>query len=209
MARPIFKLFGTIGDYPNTARMVGAFLDMHAGKPVDIIVNSYGGAAFEGSAILADVEAHGNVRFIVRGIAASSASFILCGGREVVMHEAAMWMGHLPWSMSIGDSDDHRQEAMILDKIAETDVAIYARSSGQPVARVMQWLREETWLTAAEAVALGFADRIEKGTPAEEAARHDYTKHKGAPAALMKLARDNGWVADPPEADNDQEKTDA
>lgn len=199
MDRPSFRISGYIGAGRNTAVALAEFLAAHSSRDVDVIVNSPGGDAFEGAAILADAEAHGRVRFRVRGIAASSASLLICGGASVLMHPAAFWMAHHPWSIIAGDADAHRKEAELLEKVGRTDAEIYSRFSGQPVARVQAWLAEETWLSAEEAITLGFADGLDGDAQPEAPAEHDYTKHSAAPSALQRLARENGWAAVPSE----------
>lgn len=203
-ARPEFRIEGGIGDGNNTAAAVAAFLGQHPGKDVRVIVNSPGGSATEGAAILAEFEAHGRVTGVVRGLAASSASLALCGCKEVILHPAALWMAHLPWMMTIGDERDHRAAAEVLETVGRSDAAVYARFSGHPVARIRAWLAEELWLSAEEAVALNFADALEEGARAEPPAQHDYTKHANAPQALQRLARKNGWAADPSEQQTEQ-----
>ena len=200
MTRPAFRIQGYIGEGRNRSAAVAGFLEIHAGEAVDIIVNSPGGDALEGSAILAEIEAHGLVRCIVRGVAASSASLLICGASEIVMHRAAYLMLHSPWTMTVGDSEAHRKAAELLEKVGRTDAEVYATTSGQPLARVEAWLAQELWLDASESVALGFADAIEEAGQGETPAKHDYSAHEGAPSALMRLAQENGWVAEPPKS---------
>ena len=47
-----------------------------------------------------------------------------------------------------------------LDKIRESLVATYGARTGLPAATLTNMLDVETWLTAAEAVDLGFSDRV-------------------------------------------------
>ncbi len=195
---PTFRIHGYIGEGENTSLAVGAFLAKHPGKVVDVIINSPGGDALEGGAIMAELQAHGRARCTVRGIAASSASFLLCGADVIIIHKAALLMLHSPWTMTVGDADAHHQTAALLEKVESTDAAIYASASGNPVALVKGWLKEELWLSADEAVALGFADSVETGE-GEDPPAHDYSAHGGAPEALKLLARTKGWVAQPPE----------
>ncbi len=186
MNRPTFRIAGYIGAGRNTAMALAEFLAEHSSRDVDVIVNSPGGDAFEGAAILAEAEAHGRVRFRVRGVAASSASLLICGGASVLMHPAAFWMAHHPWSIIAGDADAHRKEAELLEKVGRTDAEIYSRFSGQPVARVQAWLAEETWLSAEEAVALGFADGLDGDAKGEHASATSRPPG-GAPAARLGL----------------------
>ena len=194
MKRPTLRIAGYIGEGVNRASHVADFLKMNERADVDIIVNSPGGDAIEGAAILAEVEAHGRVTFRVRGVAASSASLILCGGKSVIMHPASVWMGHLPWTMTVGDAGQHLKVAALLDKVGRSDAEIYSRFSGHPVERILSWFAEELWLDAKEAIALGFSDALEEGTKQENPAQHDYTKHQAAPQSLQRMALDNGWT---------------
>lgn len=195
---PTFRIHGYIGDGDNTSEAVGAFLGKHRGEVVDVIINSPGGDALEGGAIMAELQAHGRARCIVRGLAASSASFLLCGADTIIMHRAALLMLHSPWTMTVGDAEAHHQTAALLEKVGETDAAIYASASGNPVAVVEGWLKEELWLSAEEAVALGFADAVDTAGEGEDPPAYDYAAHSGAPEALKLLARTKGWVAQPP-----------
>lgn len=192
-----YRIDGTID--AEIASRFAAFLALHRGKPVRVIVHSPGGDALAGAAMQADAAAHGLVTFVVRGVAASSGSFLLLGGKTVIMHPAAFLMCHLPWTVTMGDEHDHRAAADLLEKVGRSDAEAYSRFTGHPVARVRAWLAEELWLTAEEAVALNFADGIEEGGRAEPLGQHDYTKHANAPQALHRLARENGWAADPSE----------
>ena len=65
MPAPSFRIHGYIGEGRNTASSLAAFLDANAGEAVDLIVNSPGGDALEGAAMLAEIEAHGLVRCTV------------------------------------------------------------------------------------------------------------------------------------------------
>jgi len=199
MPAPSFRIHGYIGEGRNTSAVLAAFLEAHAGEAVDLIVNSPGGDALEGAAILAEIEAHGLVRCKVRGLAASSASLLICGASEITIHRAAYLMLHSPWTMTVGDSEAHREAAELLEKVGRTDAEVYSTSSGQPLARVEAWLAQELWLDADEAVALGFADAIEALGEGESPAKHDYSAHEAAPKALMQLALKNGWATASPQ----------
>lgn len=195
MAR--FDLRGTIGDPGATASDLGVFLAANPG-PVRLVVNSAGGNALEGAALMAEVERHGKVTAVVQGVVASAATLPVVAAQEVIMHPAAVLMIHEPATLGDGTADELRAAAATLDKLAATYAAAYAKHTGHPVARIAAWMKAETWLTAEEAVELRFADRIEAaaGTPPPSAA-FDFTKFRHAPPELVRLAIDNGWTADP------------
>lgn len=208
MTRPRFRLAGMIGEGEATARALGDFLSDNAGRPVVLTINSPGGDAFEGAAMLAEVERHGNVTSMGEGIVASAATLPLMAAREIVLHREAAIMIHDPSGFSFGPSGVHRATADVLDKLGGVYADFYARASGTPVQVVAAWMRAETWMTAEEAVALHFADRIEGDDRPVSVAAFDFTRFTNPPAALVKMARANGWAAVPSETSTER-KTDA
>ncbi len=190
-----YRIEGFIGEEPATGTALASYLATARGR-AEIVINSPGGNAFEGAAMLAELEAHGRCTVIIRGIAASAASLIAMGGAEIVMHRDAMLMIHDPSGMTIGPASEHRKNADTLDQVAETYAAAYARASGHSLARIRAWMKEETWLDAEQALALNFIDRIEGGEGAPVAlSPFDFTMFTNAPPRLIALARKNGWTA--------------
>lgn len=194
-------LYGTVGggfwgDEGFTAAQVVRAL---AGKgDVTVRLNSGGGAAFEGAAIYAALAAHpGKVRVVIEGIAASAASLVAMGGSEIEMADGAMMMVHDPamWiSSGRGTADDHRRDADMLDKLAGTYAAVYAKRSKTKPDEARAVMRAETWMGADEAVSMGYADR-KADKPAAEAAAFDFTIYDHAPEHLRVMAQARGWKA--------------
>lgn len=195
MTPPAFAL-GEIFD--TTGPEVAAFLAQHPAG-AELVINSPGGCAYTGAALMAEVERHGRVTVRVRGLAASAATLPMVAAWRVLIHPAAMVMIHDPAALTGGTARDLRAAADGLDKIAGTYAEAYARHTGHPAATVRAWMQAETWLTAAEAVELGFCDEIEPdSTAAPTVARFDYTRFKAAPDHLRRLAEAHGWAAVPP-----------
>lgn len=132
------------------------------GKHVTVRINSYGGDVFAGQAIYSMLKRHpGGCTTLVDGIAASAASIIAMAGDTVIMPENAMLMIHNPWCLAYGNAADFRKTADDMDKIGESLVAVYAAKTGKTGDEIRAMLDAETWLTAQEAVDMGFADEIE------------------------------------------------
>lgn len=197
MTPPRFDLKGDIVSGA-AARLTG-FLDNHKDQPVLLVINSPGGDAMEGAAMMAEIERHGRVCVWVQGYAASAATLPMVAANEVIIHPAAMVMIHEPASAAQGTADEFRLHADALDKITQTYAEAYARHTGQPVHRISAWMKDETWLNAEEAVTLGFCDRLETTSSVPLAcADLDFAKFSCPPEALVSLAIQNGWVANPP-----------
>jgi ATP-dependent Clp protease protease subunit len=151
---------------------------------IHVRINSQGGDVMDGVAIYnalrsqaAKVVAH------VDALAASIASLIAMAGDEILIAENAMLMIHDPWGITIGNAADHRKTADLLDKTSEaTLIRAYMAQTEQPEAEIKQWMADETWFTAEEAVEAGFADAIEAA--AGVAAHVDAGRFRNAPARL-------------------------
>lgn len=179
------SIYDEIGAYGISAK---SFLDelgaLEGEAPLTLRLNSPGGSVFDAVAIYNALKRHaGPVSVWIDGIAASAASYIAMAGDEVVMPENALLMIHDPSGLVMGTADDMRAMAEALDKIKGSLVAGYAAKSGGAEDDIAALMAKETWLDAAEAVELGFADRLDE--PVRIAARFDIGRFRNAPPALM------------------------
>lgn len=143
-----------------TAKSVRKELDA-LGEVEDILVriNSPGGNVWDGIAIFNMLKEHAaQVHVQVEGIAASAASLIAMAGDLITMGEGSMMMIHNPYGLAIGDGNELRKAADMLDKVKSEFVDIYSRRSGAAADDVGTMMDEETWMNGAEAVDKGFAD---------------------------------------------------
>jgi ATP-dependent Clp endopeptidase proteolytic subunit ClpP len=156
------SIYDEIGFYGVSA---GSFLaDLKGVKgDIELHISSPGGDVFDGISIFNQLKQRkGSVHVIVDGLAASAASFIAQaaspGKLEMAPH--SQMMIHNGFSMAIGDADDLRQTADLLDKITSEIASIYAGRSGKPSDYWLAKMSAETWYSDAEAVADGLADGI-------------------------------------------------
>lgn len=162
----------------------------------DLIVrlNSGGGIATEGAAIHALLARRGGrTDVVVEGIAASAASLIAMAGEKVTMSDGSIMMIHDPSGVTFGTSDDHAKSIEGLEALATAYARVYAEKSGNTAEECRAVMKRETWLTAEEAVAQGFADSA-GGNAADAVAAFDYRIYANAPKRLVALARKNGWA---------------
>lgn len=160
-----------------------ALLALGPVSEIMVSINSPGGSVFDGNAIHNMLKRHkARVVVTVDGIAASIASVIAMAGDEIVMPENAMMMIHDPSSFVGGNSRDLRKEAEALDKIKPSLIASYRAKSGLDDDEIAELMAKETWLTAEDALAFGFADTI--GDAVEITAKFDLSKFRNAPDGL-------------------------
>jgi ATP-dependent protease ClpP protease subunit len=204
--RATVRIFDAIGGWFGVyASDLVEQLDAITAPTIELHVNSPGGDAFEGIAIMNALRQHpSRVEAHVDGMAASAASYIVVGGAdEVVMSLGAELMIHNPKMGTFGDAAFHRASADQLDKLAGSMAGIYARKAGGDVADWQAAMDTETWYTADEAVTAGLADRVddsENVAPAAAAAaaagaeRHmfAYAGREHAPAPRTPAATASG-----------------
>ena len=149
-------------------------------KSITIHMNSLGGDSLVGMVIhnrLRELSAKG-VRLIciVDGAAMSAASVIMSACDEVRVNPASLVMIHRCWSYLWGayNADDLREDAEMFDAYDRAAVAAYQRKTKLSQEELLRMMSETTWLTGAEAVEKGFADKlIEDAEPLDIAASAD------------------------------------
>lgn len=138
---------------------------------INVFINSPGGSVWEGMAIHSLLKRHpATVNVTVDSLAASMASIITMVGDTIKVMPGAMVMIHNPLGGVWGQAKDMKKYAELLDKIKAVCVSIYAKRTGRDAADIEQWMDEETWFTADEAVEKGFADSIDEDSDEDEKA---------------------------------------
>ena len=160
---------------------------------IHLHVNSPGGSVFDGMAIANALREH-KARIVVHidALAASIASVIALAGDEIIMADNAFFMIHNAWTIIMGNAADLRKEAALLDKIDGAIVNEYVKQTGQEVDVIKEWMAEEKWFDAQEALDAGFIDSIagESGADAEDAgASIDLSVSAKVPSRLAARAR--------------------
>lgn len=151
-------------------------LDALEADTITVRINSPGGFARDGVAIMGALARHpAKVTAIVDGLAASAATIIAMGADEVLMGTGTEFMIHDAWSVVAGPSAKLAHEADHLDKLSASIAAIYAERAGGTVEEWRAAMLAETWYSAAETVEAGFAARViplggDEDEPTSEAA---------------------------------------
>lgn len=127
---------------------------------IHLRIDSPGGDVFSARAMMTAIAQHSaKVIAHVDGLAASAATGICMACDEVEITQGAGFMIHNAWTVAIGNKDDMIETAALLEKIDDGLVSDYARRTGKAASDIVAWMDAETWFTADEAVANGFADR--------------------------------------------------
>ena len=215
----IYQWFGMAAFGPRTVRQ--AIEECPEGEELIFEINSGGGSVMAGSemySVLRNAAVH--TRAEVQSLAASAASYLALGCREVLMSPVAQMMIHLPSTITSGDRSDHLESVHVLDTIRESILNAYelkARGKTER-AELKRMMNASTWLTAQEAVEKGLADGIlyqdeveprnimnaaghglrafgaSGGVPNIEQMRAEYRKHKQAETGGVPAADNQDWT---------------
>ena len=145
------------------------YLDRQDNSEITLYINSGGGEVMSGLAVYDQISMmRSPVRTVCIGTAASMGAIIFLAGRKRQMYPHAQLMIHDP-SYSRNDISglkphEVRQELDKLNEVKKTVAEIIAEKTGKPLKEVYKLTANDTFLTAQEAVASGFADDIVKGT---------------------------------------------
>lgn len=161
------QIYGDIGqdwwaEESNDAKTVVKKIGALSGD-ISVRINSYGGVVADGLAIYNALRRHdGTITTYVDGVAYSIASLIAMAGDKIEMAANAMMMIHAPWGAAIGNAEEMRKMADVLDKHSESMLTSYVREGGPDSETIRGWLQdgEDHYFTASEAVDIGLADQV-------------------------------------------------
>lgn len=166
-AKASFRLFDPIDSWGewwgmSAKEFAQAIDDLPASvTEIELLINSPGGDAFDGLAMVNVLRAHRARKVaVVQGIAASAASFIACAADETIMAPDSTMMIHKSWGLCVGNADDMIAQAELLEHVDGHQVSIYTAKSGKPEDEIRALMAAETFFTAAQAVEAGLADSI-------------------------------------------------
>ncbi|QQL50335.1 head maturation protease, ClpP-related [Mucilaginibacter ginkgonis] len=164
-------LYDTETDCIGSGELSSAFirsqLEQAAGTDIDVHISSVGGSAFDAIAIYDMLKKYpGKVTTYVDALAASAASIVAMGGHQIVMSKYALLMIHKPMIGSGGNADELLKDVQMLNVVQSRLAQIYKDKTKLDVATINSFINSVTWMTAEQALDLGFIDRIEDYQPA-------------------------------------------
>ena len=132
-------------------------------KSLLVRINSPGGICTEAVAMRSILSNAGfeDITIRIEGMCASAATTIATiPNATVQITEGSEYMIHNPWTLAIGNANEIMHEVEHLRNIEEMTRGFYAKKTGQSDDQIKQWMDDETWFTAEQAVEYGFADEL-------------------------------------------------
>lgn len=163
----VLTIYGDIGEswwYDSTSAgdIDRALKDVKTSN-ITVRLNSPGGDAFDGITIYNRLKDHSaKVKIIVDGWACSAASIIAMAADELVMNTGAMMMVHEAWTIAMGSKAEMQKTVDMMAKLDNSLLDIYMTKAKCTREEMEQFVVNETWFTASEAIELGFATKEEE-----------------------------------------------
>lgn len=155
-------IYGEIGTEVTSAAIQKELQTLRNEKEIAVHINSGGGSVFEGNAIRELLNNHpAKIHIYIDSLAASIASVIAMVGDTVSIAKNGMMMIHDAFLVTAGNHRDLRKQADDLERINETIVNAYL-DRGVKLSRdkLLDMMKNETWLNANDAKKYGFVDNI-------------------------------------------------
>jgi ATP-dependent Clp endopeptidase proteolytic subunit ClpP len=160
-------VFGPIGNTWDgegvTARKFVEDFQAIKGDEVSLLVNSPGGSLFDGLTIYTVMAGSGKkITAKIMGVAASAASLLVMAASKIIMPKNTHMMVHKAGWVAAGNADEFRAQANVLDGLDAAMIATYAARTGKSEDDIKAMLdKGDTWMSADEAKAQGFADEVQ------------------------------------------------
>jgi ATP-dependent Clp endopeptidase proteolytic subunit ClpP len=136
------------------------------GMPITIRINSPGGAVLDGFALLDTIlrlrrKGH-HVTTHGIGMVASMATILMQAGDERILDKNSWFMIHEVGAGTRGKVSDMEDELKFINKLQDRLLDLLAERSTLNKTQIKRrWKKTDDWMSADEALALGFVDRVE------------------------------------------------
>lgn len=150
------------GGEGTTAKGVAAHLAANPDAPEIILhINSPGGSVYEGYTIYNLLKTSGKkVTAKIEGYCASIATLIALSAEEIEMMPLAQWLIHNPFTAVEGTAEDLQGAIEELKRIESVLVGVYVSRTGKPEEEIRDLMKEDKFISAEQAVEMGFATRV-------------------------------------------------
>lgn len=162
---------GYIGPYAYSKQFIRNEISGQSKNPVLVKISSLGGSVDDALNIYDQFVEHGNVTAELSAFVASSATLISLGAKTVRMNENSFYLIHkaMNWVDEWGTMNEDQIDELItklevqkqqLAKITLQLAKMYVKKTGKTLDEIIRLMKQETWLTAEEALGWGFVDEV-------------------------------------------------
>lgn len=170
------------------------FLDqLNGATKINVHINSGGGSVFGGIAIYNILKRYNaEIVVYVEALAASIASVIAMAGDRIIIPANAQMMIHKPSTYTMGNADDIRKDADVLDGCQKVILNTYMQhvKEGVTAEQINELINAETWKTGEEWQEF-FDIEVSEANNATACMSNYFEQYKKLPDKLKKNAKGN------------------
>lgn len=131
-----------------------------AGEVLNVLINSGGGSVMAGNEIYSMLLGRDDVKIIIQSLAGSAASVIAMANECEISPVAMIMIHNVSVNGASGDYHDMKKWSEILKQWNEALANAYTAKTGKPQEEILHLMDKESWITANQALELGFVDAI-------------------------------------------------
>ena len=139
-----------------------ALLTMPAGDTLVVNINSGGGSVTAGQEIYSLLHGRQDVEIHIQSLAGSAASVIAMANTCKMSPVATIMIHNVSMSGASGDYHDMQKNAEVLKTMNSALAEAYVSKTGKTKDEILKMMDRETWITASQALEMGFIDEIEE-----------------------------------------------
>lgn len=135
-------------------------------ETITLHINSPGGSVYEGFGIVDMLrKANKKIKVSLSGFCASIATYVACAladnKDDITASEHTKWLIHYPMSGTWGTAEELEKNAQVLRDIENDAIKVYQKVTGLSEEDLRELMKEDSEITAAKAVELGFIGKIQ------------------------------------------------
>lgn len=139
-----------------------ALQTMPAGEKLIVNINSGGGSVMAGQEIYSLLHGRKDVEIHIQSLAGSAASVIAMANTCKMSPVATIMIHNVSMSGASGDYHDMQKNAEILKTMNSALAEAYTAKTGKTKDEILKMMDKETWITASQALEMGFIDEVEE-----------------------------------------------
>ena len=139
-----------------------ALLTMPADDKLIVNVNSGGGSVMAGQEIYSLLHGREDVEIHIQSLAGSAASVIAMANTCKMSPVATIMIHNVSMSGASGDYHAMQKNAEVLKTMNSALAEAYVTKTGKSKDEILKMMDNETWITASQALEMGFIDEVEE-----------------------------------------------
>lgn len=139
-----------------------ALLTMPADDKLIVNVNSGGGSVMAGQEIYSLLHGREDVEIHIQSLAGSAASVIAMANTCKMSPVATIMIHNVSMSGASGDYHAMQKNAEVLKTMNSALAEAYVTKTGKSKDEILKMMNKETWITASQALEMGFIDEVEE-----------------------------------------------